>query len=94
MCYTIATNRSVVPLAFSAKESILIARITYTDDAVTRLVAVNTRSRQAVGDIGEALVGVSSMCAQFVSDTDMLVVAYSTSADHDSVEGTASFCSK
>ena len=72
----------------------LVARVDYTDrdgTPVTRLVAVDTRRQKVIGGVGSAVVRVGSMTAQFVRDSDVLVVVYScVAAKHSSVDGTPS----
>ena len=85
-----AIDRSVMPLAYSADQSVLIARSSYTDheaNVVTELVAVDTRNHSVIGSVGNAILGVSWIAAEFVKDSGMLVVVYSSSAEHPSKEG-------
>ena len=95
MWYASATNCSVVPLAYSTQEFVLLARISYTDqeaNVVTQLVSVDTGNRNAINYIGNAVIGVSSLEAAFVKETGVLVVAYSAftkSANVQSTQGTS-----
>ena len=85
VCYAVATTQAVVPLAYSAEESVLIARCTYSD-VFTQLVAIGDRLRHDVGYVGNEIVGVGSISVQFVKDSGMLVVVY---AERTDFEGTA-----
>jgi len=88
-----ASNCSVVPLTYSAEESVLIVRSTYTDHetnvVVTDLLAVDTHYHNLLSYVGNAVSGVSSMAVEFVKATGMLLVVYSSSAELTSIEGTA-----
>jgi len=87
LTYAVATARAVAPLAYSAEESVLVARCTYVDredDVVTQLVAVDTGSSRVIGFVGNGLVGVSFIAAEFIKNTRMLVVVYSSAI----IEGT------
>ena len=73
-------------LAYSARRSILIAHVAYRDRddrAFARLVAVNTRNHQVMGNVGSALYDAGCIAAEFVRDTGMLVVVYSSSAENE-----------
>jgi len=81
----------MVPLAYSAEQLIVLVRVTYTsadEMLVTRLVAVDSRSHRVVGSVGTAIVGVSSVAAFFVRNSDALVVVYA--ADPTSDQGITS----
>jgi len=65
--------------------ALLVVRVDYVDrhdHAVTRLVVVDTRSERVVGTVGSGAVGLSSLAARFIADSDMLVVVCSWPARH------------
>lgn len=56
---------------------------------VTELQAIDTSNHSIIGPVGNPMLNVSSITAEFVKDSWTLVVVYSSSTEHPDKEGTA-----
>jgi len=50
-------------------------------------VAIDTRTHHVISFVGHAILDVSWIAVEFIKDTGMLVVVYSSAAEHTNNEG-------